>query len=203
MKRYVIAAFAFCLIISFQNCSPHHLSDVNNANALSNPTLVTPTEKVDVSQTEMVEIPESAYLESQLQQDITAASPTSTFSAHHLEIDVKTGVVHVVDQNNEVLVGLQYCLNSSDMSELHTILDSAKVCEDQAVEDGQVCTAEYRFPYAKLHFLDSEISLGEALSGCNKGPDLCGDQKDMLQGLLTHIQGDLATRKCEFQVVQQ
>jgi hypothetical protein len=203
MKRYVFAGFAFCLAISFQNCSRSQFSDVNNSNALNNPTAVTPAEKIDVSQTKMLEIPESAYLESKLQSAITASNPTSTFAAHHLEIDVNTGVVKVVDQSNEIVVGVQYCLSSSDINELRAILDSSKVCEDQAVIDEQInCTADYKFPYAKLHFLESEISLGETVSGCHKGPDLCGDQKDMLQGLLTHIQGDLASKKCEFNVVQ-
>jgi hypothetical protein len=204
MKRYVFAGFAFCLVVGFQNCSRNQLSDVNPANALSNPMEVTPSEKIDVSQTEMLEIPESAFLEAQLQAAILASKPTSTFAAHHLEIDVKTGVVHVVDQNNETLAGVQYCLSSPDMSELRAILDSSKVCEDSAVVDEQInCTADYQFPYAKLHFLESELSLGESMSGCHKGPDLCGNQKDMLQGFLAHVQSDLASKKCEFQVVQQ
>lgn len=204
MKRYVFTGFAFCLIICFQNCSPHQFSDVSASNAFSNPTEVTPTEKVDVSQTEIVEIPESTYLESQLEADILAANPTSAFAAHHLQIDVKTGVVHVVDQNYETLTGIQYCLSPGEMSELRTILSSSKLCENQAISDQQlVCTAEYRFPYARLQVLDSKISLGESTSGCHKGPDICGVQKEMLQGLLAHIQSSITSKKCEFQVVQQ
>ncbi|HEY8272783.1 MAG TPA: hypothetical protein VIG33_17955 [Pseudobdellovibrionaceae bacterium] len=204
MKRYVLAAFTFCLIIGFQNCSPHQFTDVNNSNALSNPAEVTPAEKVDVSQTEIVEIPESPYLESLLQSDIIAINPTSTFASHHLTINVKTGVVHVMDQNNETLAGIQYCLSSSDVNELQTILTSSKLCENQAIIDEQTnCTANYQFPYARLQVLDTKISLGESTSGCHKGPDLCGEQRDLLQGLIAHIQGDLASKKCEFQVVQQ
>jgi hypothetical protein len=204
MKRYVFASFAFCLVLGFQNCSPNQVSDVMSASSLSNPIEVTPMEKVDVSQTEMLEIPESAYLEAQLQSAIIASKPTSTFAAHHLEIDVKTGVVHVVDQSNEVVAGVQYCLSSSDISELRTILGTSKICESKAIVDEQVlCTMNYTFPYAKLHFLGSELSLGESRSGCHKGPDLCGVQKDMLQGFLAHVQNNLATKKCDFKVVQQ
>lgn len=204
MKRYVFAGFAFCLVVGFQNCSRNQLSDGGGANSLSNPALVTPVEKVDVSQTEILEVPESAYLESQLQSDITQSKPTSTFSSHHLEIDVKTGVIHVVDQNNEVISGVQYCLSSSEVNELRSILDTAKVCEDKAVVDENLnCTMDYKFPYAKLHFPDSELSLGESMSGCHKGPDLCGEQKDMLQGFLAHVQNNLSGKKCQFQVVQK
>jgi len=204
MKRYVFAGFAFCLVVGFQNCSRNQLSDTGNSDALSNPAEVTPVEKVDVSQTEMLEVPESAFLEAQLQAEIAQLKPTSTFASHHLEIDAKTGVVHVVDQNSEVLAGVQYCLSSSDMSELRSILESAKICEDKAAVDNQLnCTMDYRFPYAKLHFVDSEVALGEALSGCHKGPDLCGTEKDMLQGFLAHVQNNLSSMKCQFQVVKQ
>lgn len=204
MKRYVFAAFAFCLVVGFQNCSRNQLSDAGDSNALSNPTEITPAEKVDVSQAEAVEVPESAFLESQLQSAITQAKPTSTFATHHLEIDAKTGVIHVLDQNNDTVAGVQYCLSSSDMTELRAILDSAKICEDKALVDEQTnCTMDYTYPYAKLQFVDSEVSLGEAMSGCHKGPDLCGDQKDMLQGFLANLQNKLTNLKCEFQVVKQ
>ncbi|WP_413289961.1 hypothetical protein [Bdellovibrio sp. HCB337] len=204
MKRYVFAGFAFCLVVGFQNCSRNQLSDTSATNALSNPAEVTPAEKIDVSQTEILEVPESPYLEAQLQSAIQLSKPTSALSSHHLEIDVKTGVVHVVDQNNEVVAGVQYCLSSSDLNELRTILDTAKICEDKAaVDESSQCTMNYRFPYAKLHFPQAELALGEAMSGCHKGPDLCGDQKDMLQGFLAHVQSELASKKCEFQVVQK
>lgn len=204
MRRYVFAGFAFCLVVGYQNCSSQKLSDINSSDSLNNPTEVQPSEKIDVSQTETLEIPESAYLESQLQPALQQSKPESTFASHHLEIDVKTGVIHVLDQNNEIVNGVQYCLTVSEVGELHTILDSAKICEDKAVVDEQrVCTMEYRFPYAKLHFPATEISLGEAMSGCHKGPDLCGEHKDLLQGFLAHVQSNLSTKKCEFQVVQK
>lgn len=204
MKGYVFAGFAFCLVLGFQNCSPHQLSDVHSASSLNNPAEVTPVEKIDVSQTEILEVPESAYLEAQLQSAIQQSKPNSSFASHHLEIDVKTGVIHVVDQSNEVVSEVQYCLSSSDVSELRTILDSAKVCEDSAVVDEQInCTMDYQFPYAKLHLPESEIALGESMSGCHKGPDLCGEQKDMLQGFLANLQSQLSSKKCEFQVVER
>jgi hypothetical protein len=204
MKRYVFAGFAFCLVVGFQNCSPNKLADINSSSALSNPTEITPVEKIDVSQTEILEVPESPYLEAQLQSAIQQSKPSSSFAAHHLEIDVKTGVVHVVDQNSEDVQGVQYCLSSSDMSELRGILDSSKLCEDIAISDSQQnCTMEYQMPYAKLHLPESEVALGESVSGCHKGPDLCGAQKDMLQGFLAHVQSQLSTKSCEFQVVQK
>ena len=204
MKRYVFAGFAFCLVVGFQNCSPNQLSDVNSSNSLSNPTEITPMEKIDVSQTEILEIPESPYLDANLQSAIQQAKPDSTFSTHHLEIEVKTGVVHVVDHNNEVVLGVQYCLSSSDVSELQAILDSSQICEDNAVVDNQLqCTMEYQFPYAKLHLPDAELALGESMSGCHKGPDLCGEQKDLLQKFLAEFQSNLDSKKCEFQVVQK
>jgi hypothetical protein len=203
MKRYVFAGFAFCLVIGFQNCSPQKLSDVNTSNSLNNPAEITPSEKIDVSQTEILEVPESAYLEAQLQGDIQQLKPSSTFATHHLEIDVKTGVIHVLDQNNDILSGVQYCLSASEVAELRTILDSSNICEEKAEVEGQLCTMNYTYPYATLHLPNSELALGESTSGCHKGPDLCGEQRDMLQGFLAHVQNQLSSKKCEFQVVQK
>lgn len=204
MKRYVFAGFAFCLVIGFQNCSRNQFSDTSVSNSLSNPAEVTPAEKIDVSQAEILEVPESSFLESQLQPAIQQSKPTSTFASHHLEIDVKTGVMHVVDQNDELIPGVQYCLSVADLNELRVILDTAKICEDKAVVDeNTACTMNYTYPYARLHFPEVELALGEATSGCHRGPDLCGEQKDMLQGFLAHIQSELASKMCEFQVVQK
>lgn len=204
MKRYVFAGFAFCLVVGFQNCSRNQLSDTNSADALNNPTEVTPAEKVDVSQTEILEVPESAYLETQLRPAIQQSKPTSGLASHHLEIDVKTGVIHVVDQNGDDVTGLQYCLSASDLEELRVILESSRICEDKAQSNSQLnCTMEYRFPYAKLHLPELEIALGESMSGCHKGPDLCGEQKDLMQGFLAHVQNNLAAKTCSFQVVKK
>lgn len=203
MKRYVFAGCAFCLVIGFQNCSPQKLSDVNASDSLNNPTEVVPSEKIDVSQTEILEIPESPYLEAQLQKDIQQVQPDATFASHHLEIDVKTGVIHVLDQSDEIVIGVQYCLSSGEVAELRAILDSSKICEEKAEVAGQVCTMNYTFPYATLLFSNSELALGESTSGCHKGPDLCGEQKDLLQGFLAHVQNQLSSKKCEFQVVQK
>lgn len=204
MKRYVFAGLAFCLVIGFQNCARNNqFSDMNTTDALGNPVEVTPVEKIDVSQTEIIEIPESSYLESKLQSDILLAKSTSNFSTHHLEIDVKTGVVHVIeDSSGEAIAGLQYCLNSQDLYGMNTILSSSKLCEEKAaIASDQLCTMEYQFPYAKLHFAESEVALGEVFNACQKGIDLCGEQKAQLQSYLAQVQSNLAAKKCEFQVV--
>jgi hypothetical protein len=100
---------------------------------------------------------------------------------------------------------LQYCLNSRELFDLNSILSSAKLCEDKAANRSseQLCTLEYRFPYARLHFLDSEVALGEKFDACSKGVDLCGDQKDQLQSYLGNVQSTLEAKKCDFQVVTQ
>jgi len=204
MKRYVFAAITFCLVIGFQNCAQNKLSDSTGANAFGNPTEVTPAEKMDVSQTETVEVPESSYLEAQLQPAIAQSKPTSTFASHHLEIDAKTGVIHVYDQNEDLVAGVQYCLNSQDLEDLKGILATAKICDGTASADDQVnCSMDYTYPYAKLLFVNAEVSLGESTSGCSKGPDLCGQQKDMLQSFLANLQTNLSSKTCDFQVVSQ
>jgi hypothetical protein len=207
MKRYVFAGFTFCLVIGFQNCSKNNFTDMNQGDALGNPAVATPIEKLDVSQTEKIEIPESSYLESKLQADILQTKATSNFSTHHLEIEVRTGVIQVIEDNNgEAIQGLQYCLNSQDVAALNSILSSSNICEDKVANTGhdQVCTMEYKFPYAKLHIADAEpVNLGEVFNACSKGFDLCGDQKELLQNYLGQVQSSLDSKKCDFQVVGQ
>lgn len=205
MKRYVFAGMAFCLVVSYQNCSRGQFSsDTTSSNALSNPTEVDAAEKADPSQTEIVEVPESSYLESQLQSAIQQSQPTSILASHHLEINVKTGVVNVVDQNGDAVNGLQYCLSSDDQDELSSILNSSKICEEKIASNSDMnCALYYISPYAKLHLQSTEVALGEATSSCHKGPDLCGSEKDMLQSFLADFQANLATKKCSFQVVNK
>ena len=207
MKRYVFAGFAFCLVIGFQNCSKNNFTDMNTTDALGNPMIATPIEKLDVSQTETVEIPESSFLESKLQADILQAKSTSNFSTHHLEIDVKTGVIHVIeDSSGESIPSIQYCLNNRDLYSLNSILSASKICEEKipAKNTNQVCTMQYKFPYAKLHISNSEpVALGEVFNACSSGFDLCGEQKDQLQAFLGQVQTNLTNLKCDFQVVGQ
>jgi hypothetical protein len=205
MKRSIIAVVGFCAVLGYQNCGRAPVADgLGNSSELNNPAEVTPVEKIDVAQTQAVEVPQNAYLEAQLQVPIQNAKPTSVMSAHHLEIDVKTGVISVLDQNNEVTEGVQYCLNQQDQQNLNAILSAAKICEDAAVSGNDMnCTMDYKFPYAKLQLIDTEVSLGESMSGCHRGPDLCGAQKDQLQSLLADLQMHLSSRTCDFQVVNR
>jgi hypothetical protein len=203
MKRSIFAIVGFCVVLGYQNCGRSQFGDVSSNDAFSNPTEVQPVEKIDVAQTRVVEVPENAFLEGQLQAPIEKAAPTSALASHHLEIDVKTGVIDVLDQNNTKTPGLQYCLNAQDLDRLTAILASAKICEESAPTDsGLNCTMNYQFPYARLHLADAEVPLGESMSGCHHGPDLCGDQKGQMQALLADVQTGLTTtRTCNFQIV--
>lgn len=207
MKRYVFAGLAFCLVIGFQNCAGNkQFSDMNSSDALGNPFEVTPMEKIDVSQTEIIEIPESSYLEAQLQDAILQTKATSNFTTHHLEIDVKTGVIDVIEDNSgEAITGLQYCLNSQDLSQLDTILTDSKICEDKVIaQDQRACTMQYQFPYARLHFAETgAVALGEVFNACHRGYDLCGEKRDLLQEFLGKVQSELKSKKCEFQIVRK
>lgn len=180
---------------------------MNTTDALGNPVVGTPIEKLDVSQTETVEIPESSFLESKLQADILQTKSTSNFTTHHLEIDVKTGVIHVIEENSgDSISGIKYCLNSQDLYTLGSILAASKICEEKipAQNSSQVCTMEYKYPYAKLHILNSEpVALGEVFNACSSGFDLCGDRKNQLQTFLGQVQSSLTAMKCDFQVVGQ
>lgn len=206
MKRHVYVVLTFCLVVGFQNCARNNQAlDSNSSDAMRNPAEVTPIEKIDVSQVEIVEIPESPFLESKIQSDIVQSKAASNFSTHHIEIDVKTGVIHVIeDASNEPVPDLQYCLSSEELVNLNSILASSKLCEEKAaLSHDQVCTMEYQFPYARLHFADSKVALGEVFNACQKGFDLCGEQKSQLQSYLGKIQMDLPAKKCEFQIVQK
>jgi len=200
MKKYVYASLILCLVVGYQNCARNNqFSDMNNSNAMGNTVEATPIEKIDVSQVEIVEIPESSFLESKIQPDIIQSKAASSISTHHLEIDVKTGVINVIeDANGQPISGLQYCLRPEELLNLNSILARSQVCEEKvATSRDQLCIMEYQFPYARLHFVDSQVALGEVFNACQKGFDLCGEQKDQLQAYLGQIQMDLAAKRCE------
>jgi hypothetical protein len=189
MIRYVFVGLAFCLVIGFQNCARTQEAGTSNNDILSNPS-----EKVDVSQTEIVEVPVEYYIE-HLPQPITQAKVASLY---HMEIDVKSGVIQVIDQNNQVNAGVQFCLSQQEADSLRAILNSAEVCDGSVAADpNAMCAQVYAFPYAKLHTPEAEISLGEASDTCHHGPDLCGDQKAMLQSFLANLQGSLLSKTCQ------
>lgn len=82
-----------------------------------------------------------------------------------------------------------YCLTEADAKELSQILSGASICETK-LQENQVCTMEYKNPYAILKYTNKDIRLGEKTSGCSS-IDLCESYPDLLKGFLADLKANL------------
>lgn len=93
-----------------------------------------------------------------------------------------------------------FCPPETEWQNLHFLIQNAQVCatkvetpdqEGSALEsstDSLMCTAIYREPYAKFLGPEKfELPLGEQTSGCQHGPDLCGDKRAALMQWITTV----------------
>ena len=152
------------------------------------------------SDAQTVEVPNSATVDSAVSKVTAKASSDSLFSSYNLSIHPKTGIIDVLEADGSVSPDAQFCLQSSQIAQLEDLMTQAKLCEAQDQSQGNVvCSMDYHAPYAKLHFSDRDVVLGERYSGCNKGPDLCGAQSAQLQAFLKDVTDHLSSLTCNFQ----
>lgn len=198
MKRWTVLLLFGGLVISFQNCSRSG-PDVspNKMDSMSTSEL----SSLNPSEARSLEIPSSPTVDSAISGvSAKAASGDDLFASFGLSIQPKTGVISVLQSDGEADPDLEFCMTSAQIAQLEGLLEDARICEAQdASQDDVACTMDYRFPYAKLHFSDRSVGLGERYSGCSRGPDLCGDQSQKLQSFLKGITDQLKTLTCNFQ----
>jgi hypothetical protein len=199
MKRWIFPLIIGCLLVSFQNCARTAVdSTTGQIQTMSENSVST----LNPSDAQTVEVPNSATVDSQVSKVSAKASSDSLFSSYNLSIHPKTGIVDVLEADGSVSPDTQFCLRSAQIAQLEDLLTQAKLCEAQDQSHGDVaCSMDYHSPYAKLHFSDRDVVLGERYSGCNKGPDLCGAQSTQMQAFLKNVTDNLASLTCHFQAL--
>ncbi len=206
-KRNLIGFLAFTgLVLSFQNCG-QNLSSIKENSSLvassdtgSNQKAPT-TEKSIYDKLNVLEIPENPSLDESLSQTISGAmaKPENLFASKRLYVDPKSGQIKVVDQNEVEIQGVEFCMSEEDVSELQAILASAQMCSATEPSADQVCSQEFKYPYAKLHMDSDVVAVGESYSSCQRGPDLCGEYSALLKNFLSYIVVNLKSMQCQFE----
>jgi len=198
------------LLLSFQNCGQNlatikeSSSSTSGQNNEPKKNVPSSDQKTVYDQLNLIEIPESPYLDDGLSQAMQASlkSADNLFTSKKVFIDHRTGQIKIVDQNEVEIQGAQFCLKEDDMSELQAILTSAEICQEQEAQANQqsdvICAQEFKYPYAKLHLDRDVVSVGESFSSCHKGPDLCGEYSGLLKNFLSYVVLNLNNMRCEF-----
>lgn len=154
------------------------------------------------SNAQSLEIPSSPAVDNAIAGVSSKASASDDlFASFGLSLHPRTGVINVLQADGEYDPDLQFCMSSAQIAELEGLLEEARICDaqDTSASTDTMCTMDYQFPYAKLHFTERSVGLGERYSGCSRGPDLCGDQSKKLQLFLKGITSQLKTLNCNFQ----
>ncbi len=198
MKKWVVAIAMGGLIISFQNCSKPNLNGTGSLDASSqeNPVMQAPVSTLVPSKAVAVEIPNSPFVD--LNVD---GNSNKSMNSYSLRVNTQTGVINVLLGNGEIDSSKEFCLGSEQISVLEDLLAHAQLYE--AIEDSnpdRICTMDYSYPYAKLHFTEKEVALGEKFSGCHKGADLEKVSSVKLKSFLSDVVSNL--KSCNFDAVQ-
>lgn len=204
MKKWVMAVAMGGLIVSFQNCSPSQLGETGSLDASSQQNPVTGARISDLvpSKAVAIEIPNSPIVDSGVGAAYSKA--INSFNSYSLILNPQTGVINALRGNGEVDSAIEFCLNSQQIAELEYLLENARLYNDldKSQEPDQICTMDYRYPYAKLYFDDQKVSLGEKFSGCHIGADLEKTSSLKLKSFLGDLLTNLAGSKCSFEEVK-
>jgi hypothetical protein len=178
MRKTYLAVIGFVLVLSFQNCSqaPQPGGKDVGAGEASAPTY----NKYSVSSYSTLAVWD--YVRSQ-----------------YLDVNLQTGEMVSYAEAGQVR-GETFCVPLAQMKELHQILNSAEVCEPIVNSQelaGQVCTMQYRYPYASLVDKSDEVRLGEKTNGCDVPIDLCGDKAQQLKNWTKSIVSNLSQMTCQ------
>jgi len=186
MKKYG-AIFAFTiLVVSFQNCSQPGVGPVGAFNS-QNPDS---SKKVALDSAEQMIVINNVEL--------------SGLRDEAYSIDLNNGmIVPGSFEGHSVPSSKSFCATQEQIEELKILLSTSEVCVPPAKEvpENQICTLEYQYPYATLLSEKLELKLGEAKGGCDESVDLCGQQKELLRGWISHLLSELKKQECSFQEI--
>ena len=185
--RKIGAIFVFTiLVLSFQNCSQPGL----------NPT--------GEQASQYPNSPQKIALDTAEQMIVINNSNLSGLSDEAYSIDLSNGMVIPGSLEG---VGTpsskSFCATQEQLEELKVLLSSSEVCVPpvKVLDENQICTLEYQYPYATLVSDKLELKLGEKKGGCDQEIDLCGQQKELLRGWISHLLTQLKSQACTFQEI--
>lgn len=188
-KFFIFSLSTLVLLGSFQNCAGAKAVDVGSqsSSTLSEIGGQDNQQKIDLTRAVAIELTlASLFSQNNRRED------------QNLRINLLNGEMRQTNGDGSYSNDLRLCLHGDELSELKTIVDTAKICDlSSQVSQGVVCTAEYVFPYARIELeSQNKIKLGEKTSGCTGGPDLCDTSKKALNGFISYLRIHLSERKC-------
>lgn len=189
MKKYG-AIFAFTiLVVSFQNCSQPGVgtgSQLNPDNIKESDS----SEKVALEKAEQIIVLNNQKLSGLSDQAYSVNLENGSIVPGSLEPGGSPSIK-------------TYCATSEQIDELKALLSASEVCipPEKVIDENQICTMEYKYPYATLSSDKLELKLGEQSGGCDVPVDLCGQQKDLLRGWISHLLSELKKQECTFQEI--
>ncbi|MFN8943496.1 MAG: hypothetical protein ACK5WZ_02625, partial [Pseudobdellovibrionaceae bacterium] len=139
-KRNLMGFIVFgFLLLSFQNCGQNLATIKESSSSTSvqnnepNQNVPSSDQKTVFDQLNLIEIPESPYLDDSLSQAMQTSlkNADNLFASKRIFLDHRTGQIKIIDQNEVEIQGAQFCLKEDDMSELQAILTSAEICQEQ------------------------------------------------------------------------
>lgn len=174
-KKIFIGFIFLSVFLWFQNCGQiakdNLLSEESQSDSKSS--------SIDIENLKSIDF---EYTKTEL-QDRGGGRMVEVPVSNVLKLEV-TGERYILDDESK-----WRCLTDADTNELNQILGGAAICETKSQEN-QVCTMEYKSPYAILKYVSKDIRLGEQTSGCSS-IDLCESYPDLLKGYLADLKTNL------------
>ena len=200
LVKLVVFIFSSILVVfSFQNCAnSKNLSQINNTEVSGINEVISSgapgSSDLEASKLTQIDFSKASNLFLQLD---SIYSQLSTRSKPSVNINLQNGEVRSVTQEGEVNSPIRWCLLKEELEELKAILETSKICKPtNMVNNIQVCTQVYIYPYAKIELPGEEVvKLGEK-SGCSTGVDLCEQHRNAMNGFISYLSSHLEYRKC-------
>ncbi len=170
----VIAGFSV-LVFGFQNCSQQGSSP--DESLIPSSTVQSKIEDPDLKEAQVIEI--------------FTLSPQEKIS-----LNLGSGQLIQTSPAGSV----EKCLSEPMRAAVLELLNSSSLCEFQPAEDA-LCAHVYSYPYAEIHWSQKSVKVGERVSSCHKGPDLCGQDGNILRGLLANIISRWDQWSCDFEAL--
>lgn len=170
MKKLLVMTTLCCLVLGFQNCARSGMSGSSSESSSTGAAELNSSSSQMASVTE-VEIPYG--------------------QGGELVVNVSSGQIQAVNAQDQATA--TYCVSSSNLQQLQTLLASAQLCEGSSSSGSadQVCAQVYTAPYATL-VGSSVMTLGESLDSCGTGlQDLCGSAAASFKTLVSNISSNL------------
>ncbi len=180
MRKSYLAVIGFVMLLSFQNCGK---PPGNGSSSSETPATIS----------------EAPAFNKLSIQSYTTLAVWDYLRSQYLDVNLQTGEMISFAEAGQIR-GLTYCVAPARMDELRKILSAAEICEPlvrTSEVPGQVCTMQYRYPYASLVEKTGEMRLGEKTSGCDIPIDLCGEKAVLLKNWTKVIVSNLDLNLCK------